>query len=210
MARPWFFVLLGTDYAGKSVLLRTLSAMEPSWQLLSVDEEFLSADQCAVSRLKSELFREALPGMGKRYSIDFIASMLQTAVVYLRDQIMAAGARQPVIVDSYYYKLLAKCRLVGANDAVFGWWRALPQPRGALLLDVDPATAWARSAAGTRTNRLEFYGDYVHRESFVRFQRDLRALMLAEVAHLPLEVLPEADVASTALRVREAVSRAFA
>ena len=209
MPGPSFLVLLGTDYAGKSVLLRALAAAEPSWRLVSADEDFLAPEHGVVSRLKSELFREALPGMRKHYSVDFIASLLQTAVMYLRDQILDCGAREPVVVDSYYYKILAKCRLIGATDAIVDWWRGLPQPREVLFVDVDPATAWARTA-GARTNRLEFYGDYADRDTFIGFQRDLRALMPAEVAHLPVDVLPAADVASTVLRVRQAVARAYA
>jgi len=207
---PSFLVLLGTDYAGKSVLMRALATTEPSWRLVSVDEEFLAPEHGIVSRLKSELLREALPGIRKHHSVDFAASMLQTAVVYLRDQILDCGVREPVIVDSYYYKILAKCRLIGAAEGIMDWWRGFPQPRGVLFVDVDPATAWARSTSVGRTNRLEFYGDDVDREAFIEFQRDLRAAMLAEVAHLPVEVLPQADVASTVRRVREAVACADA
>jgi thymidylate kinase len=205
---PPFVVLSGTDYAGKSVLLRGLADAMPTWRLVSVDQEFLAPEHGVVSRLKSELFGEVLPGVRKHYSVDFVASLLQTAVVYLRDQILDCGARQPVIVDSYYYKILAKCRLIGASDALVGWWRGLPQPREVLFLDVDPATAWARASAGTRMNWLEFYGDHPDRDGFVTFQRDLRTALLAELAHLPVRMLPEADVAGTVGRVREAVARA--
>lgn len=209
MTDPSFLVLLGTDYAGKSAVLRALAAAEPSWRLLSVDDEFLPPEHGVVARLKSELFREALPGMRKHYSPDFVVTLLQAAVVYLRDQIMDCGAHQPVVVDSYYYKIIAKCRLLGATEAAFDWWRGLPRPRRALFLDVDPVTAWARSASGTRTHRLEFYGDYVDRDEFIRFQHDLRTLMLAEVAPVPFDVLPETDLAGTVSWVRSAVSRVF-
>jgi thymidylate kinase len=205
-----FFVLLGPDYAGKSTVMRALAA-DPSVRLLSVDDEFLAPEHEALSRLKSDLLRDTLPAMGKHYSADFVAGLLQTAVVHLRDQVLDCGPHVPVVVDSYYYKILAKCLLVGATAGpVFDWWRRFPQPRRVLFLDVDPGTAWSRSGEGARANRLEFHGEHVGREPFTRFQVDLRAAILAEVAHLPVEFLPGAgDVASTVRRVREVVAREF-
>ncbi|HEU5475253.1 MAG TPA: hypothetical protein VFV67_31810 [Actinophytocola sp.] len=211
MPGPAFLVLLGPDYAGKSTVMRELAAGEPTWRLLSVDDEFLAPEHGVLSRLKSDLMADTLPAMGKHHSPDFVASLLQTAVVHLRDQVMDCGSHQPVVVDSYYYKILAKCRLVGATaHPVFDWWRGFPQPRRVLFLDVGPAAAWRRCGRGARANPLEHHGDRLDRESFTEFQDDLRATMLAEVAHLPVDVLPPADPPATVRRVREAVAREFA
>ncbi|WP_447002182.1 hypothetical protein ACRAKI_20845 [Saccharothrix isguenensis] len=211
MADPGFLVLLGPDYAGKSTVMRALAATRPDWRLLSVDDEFLAPEHGVVSTLKSSLVTDVLPAMGKHHSPDFVAALLNTAVVHLRDQLLDRGPHQPVVVDSYYYKILAKCRLVGAAaDPLFAWWRSFPQPRKVLLLDVDPGTAWERSGRGARANGLEFHGAHVDRDSFTRFQADLRTALLDEVAHLPVEVLPPADPASTAERVLEVVRHGFA
>ena len=208
---PEFLVLLGGDYTGKSTVMRAIAAAEPSWRLLSVDEEFLAPEHRVLSRLKAHLVRDTLPGLGKHHSADFVAALLQTAVVYLRDQLLDCGAHRPVLVDSYYYKILAKCRLVGATaDPVFAWWREFPQPRRVLFLDADPATTWARSGAGAHVNPLEFHGEHATREAFTRFQTDLRAALLDEVAHLPVDVLPgTGGVAAAVARVTEAVAREF-
>lgn len=210
MAEPAFVVLLGPDYAGKSTAMRALAEEEPSWRLLSVDDEFLAPEHGIISRLKSDLVKGALPGMGRYHSADFVTALLQTAVVHLRDQVLDSPPGRPVVVDSYYYKILAKCRLVDATaDLVFDWWRGFPQPRRVLFLDVDPMTTWARSAEGARANRLEFHGERVDRDSFTRFQADLRAAMLDEVASLPVDMLPGTDdVATTVCRVREVVAYA--
>ncbi len=210
MAEPAFLVVSGADYAGKSVVMRALAAEEPAWRLLSVDDEFLSPEHGVVSRLKSDLFSETLPGLGKHHSPDFVACLLQAAVVHLRDQLLDCGSHQPVVVDSYYYKILAKCRLIGANEEVFRWWRGFPQPRRVLFLDVDPAEAWRRSGHGARANRLEFHGGHVARDSFTSFQEELRPLILDEVAHLPVDLVPQGDVGATVAHIREAVAREFA
>jgi thymidylate kinase len=210
MSGPAFLVLLGPDYAGKSTVMRALAAGEPAWRLLSVDDEFLAPEHGVLSRLKSELIAETLPALGKHHSADFVASLLQTAVVHLRDQVLDCGSHQPVVVDSYYYKILAKCRLVGATaNPVFDWWRGFPQPRRVLFLDVGPDVAWRRSGEGARVNGLEHHGERADRESFTWFQTDLRTAMLDEVAHLPVDLLPPLDLPTTVSRVREAIAREF-
>ncbi|QQQ78743.1 hypothetical protein IOD16_10005 [Saccharothrix sp. 6-C] len=201
---------MGTDYAGKSAVMRELARHEPGWRLVSVDDQFLAPEHDAMRGLKSVLFNETLPGLGKHHSADVVASLLQTAVVHLRDQLPTGGSGDPVVVDSYYYKILAKCRLIDADPAVFGWWRGFPQPSRALFLDVDPMTAWERSSRGAAANQLEFHGEHVDRDAFALFQTDLRALLEEESGHLPVEHLPESDLDATVTRVREAVRREFA
>jgi thymidylate kinase len=198
-----FSVLLGPDYAGKSSVMTELRATVPDWQLVSVDGAFLGAERAVLSRLKHALVDDTLPGLGTAFSTDFAVSLLQTAVVYLRDRITAVAGTAPVLVDSYYYKILAKCRLVCADHhPVFAWWRSFPQPRQVLYLDVAPGVAWSR--CGARANRLEHYGARPDRESFETFQTDLRKLMLDEVRDLPVVHLPERDeVAESARDVRK-------
>jgi thymidylate kinase len=194
MAGPPFYVLLGPDYAGKSATMAELARVPGRWRLVSVDEPFLGPDHALVSRLRRLLVDDALPALGKAFSVDFAMSLLQTAVVHLRDQVLAATEDgRPAVVDSYYYKILAKCRLAGGDNPVFAWWRSFPQPRRVLYLDVTPHTAWRRSRAGTKANRLEHYGDCPNRTAFTAFQADLRTAMLDEVSHLPVTMVGGRD-----------------
>jgi hypothetical protein len=185
-----------------------LRATVPDWCLVSVDSPFVAAEHAVLSQLKRALVADTLPGFGSVHSTDFVLSLLQTAVVYLRDRILAADRDTPVLVDSYYYKILAKCRLVGADDhPMFAWWRGFPQPRQVLYLAVTPDVAWDRCAAGARVNRLEHYGTRPDRDAFEFFQVDLHKLMLDEVRDLPVTYLPEqTDIADTARHVREVLA----
>lgn len=189
---PPFFVLLGPDYSGKSSALAGLAAALPGWRFLSVDDAFLDPAHALITRLRRQLVKDVLPSLGSAYSPAFAASLMQTAVVFLRDQILAGDGRTPVVVDSYYYKILAKCRLAGdGENPMFAWWRSFPQPRRVLYLEVAPRTAWRRSGAGERANRLEHYGERPGWASFEAFQTDLHKVLLDEVRHLPVTVIRE-------------------
>jgi thymidylate kinase len=209
---PRFVVLLGPDYAGKSTLMRELAAAEPFWRLLSVDGGFIAPEHAVLSALKKALFNQTLPGLGTHHSADFVTALLQTAVVYLRDRIFDGAPGQPVVVDSYYYKILAKCSLIGASaKPMFDWWREFPQPRRVLFLDVDPVTAWARSGNGALANRMEFHGPRADRDSFIEFQTDLRSALLDEVVRLPVELVSgTGDAGATLARVHEVIADEFA
>ncbi|MFI9272610.1 hypothetical protein ACIGXM_18050 [Kitasatospora sp. NPDC052896] len=149
-----------------------------------------------------------LPALGRDYSAEFLAGLLQTAVLHLRDLVLRAGPGDPVLVDSYYYKILAKCRLSGVPDnPMFDWWRSFPQLRRVLFLEVAPETAWQRSGRGAAVNPLEHYGQQVDQPSFETYQADLRELLWEEIQQLPVTVIePGGDVARTARRVREAMT----
>ncbi|GGQ71679.1 hypothetical protein [Couchioplanes azureus] len=201
-----FWVLLGADYAGKSSVLSAL-ARRTGWRIASYDDDVLGGAYPLVSRLRTEFLTEALSEAGRRYSADFVLSIVQTAVVFLRDQVLAGDPTRPVLVDSYYYKILAKCRLSGlANEQIFAWWRSFPAPRGVVYLDTDAGVAWRRAGNGAAVNRFEHYGDRPSREAFVRFQTDLRRLMLAEVRDVPTRVIgTAADVGDIARQIEEFV-----
>lgn len=200
---PPFCVLLGPDYAGKSTAMSQLAETSSPWRLVSVDDAFLGTDHRLIARLRRDLVTETLPALGTAYSPDFAATLMQTAVVHLRDQVI--GSRGPVLVDSYYYKILAKCRLLGAGESpLFAWWRRLPQPARVLYLDVPPETAWRRSGEGADLNRLEHYGDRPDRAGFAAYQADLRKIMLEEIRHLPVSVVDaRGTVERTVRAIRE-------
>lgn len=190
---PPFFVLLGPDYAGKSSALAELPAALPHWRFVSVDDLFLDPAHELIARLRRQLVKDVLPALGTAYSPDFAASLMQTAVVFLRDRILAGDARKPVVADSYYYKILAKCRLMCGENPMFAWWRSFPQPRRVIYLEASPETAWRRCTAGRRANRLEHYGERADWETFEAFQTDLHKVLLDEIRHLPVTAIPERD-----------------
>lgn len=198
-----FFVLLGTDGAGKSSAMAHIAERWPQWRLLSTDSRFVDAEYGLVRELRRGVVRDVLPGLGRTYSMDFLTSMLQTAVVHLKDRIEAQDPGTPVLVDSYYYKILAKCRIFGArHNPMYTWWRSFPQPAGVVFLDVAPETAWRRSRAGELLNPLEYLGETPEWFSFESYQKSLRKLLLEEVRHVPVTVIDEQP---SAARAAEAV-----
>ncbi|MDN3352439.1 hypothetical protein [Actinomadura sp. DC4] len=205
---PPFCVLLGPDYAGKSTVMTELAGGPSPWRLLSVDDAFLGPAHRLIARLRRDLVTETLPALGTAYSPDFAASLMQTAVVHLRDQVAAYRPLGPVLVDSYYYKILAKCRLLGAGESpLFAWWRSLPQPGRVLYLDLPHETAWRRSGEGAGLNPLEHYGERPEQAAFAAYQADLRKIMLEEIRHLPVSVVDaRGTVGQTVRAIREVLA----
>ncbi|MFD7665020.1 hypothetical protein [Streptomyces sp. NPDC059788] len=204
---PLFDVLLGPDHAGKSSVVHALAEADPSRCLVSADGALLAPEHSLIRRLRRDLFTDVTTALGTAYSLDFMATVMQTAVVHLRDQVLRAPRGRPVLVDSYYYKILAKCRLAGLDDSpLYAWWRSFPQPRSVVYLDVSPRTAWLRSGEGAEANDWEYYGDRAGPEAFESYQSDLHRALLQEIAHLPVNVVHEQDgVAQTVGAVRKAL-----
>ncbi|MGW8555969.1 hypothetical protein [Streptomyces tubercidicus] len=205
---PAFAVLLGADFAGKSSVMADLAATRPGWRLLSTDGEFTKATFPLVARLRRHVVSDVLPELGTSYSPEFLAALLQTAVIHLHDRIAQCEPGTPVVVDSYYYKILAKCRLAGVGEnPMFTWWRSFPRPRRIVYLEVPHRTAWQRSGHGTLLNPLEYAGPRPTELAFESYQRDLRKMMLEETRDIPMTVIEECgDVASTAAAVRRALA----
>jgi thymidylate kinase len=200
------WVLLGPDYSGKSSVISRV-AERTGWAAVSYDEEFLGDGFDLVGRLRDDFLTEALRGLHTRFSVDFVVSLLQAAVVFLRDRALAECVTRPVLVDSYYYKILAKCRLHGlVNEQLFAWWRSFPVPQGVIFLDIDASTAWERTSRGAALNGFEHYGDRPSRAEFERFQRDLRRLMLEETRGVLTRVVgPGVDLDELVNQVNETV-----
>jgi thymidylate kinase len=201
---PNFCVLLGPDHAGKSTAVAELAASGFPCHVVSADDDHLTGEHAFVSRLRHGIIADVGAGLGRAYSADFLVSVAQAVVVHLRDQVRRAGTDRPVLVDSYYYKALAKCRLaVGGEHPLFRWWRAFPSPRRVVYLDVDPETAWQRGAGSGGAHRLECSGS-VGRSQFLTYQRDLAKVMREEIGALPVVVVDEqAGPRRTAAVIRE-------
>jgi thymidylate kinase len=183
-----FWALLGPDFSGKSTVLERLGA-EHGWHGVSYDDRCL--EQAPLIRyLRERWVGEAFAWAGRRYSAETVLAILHPIVLHLRDELARAADRDRVIVDSYYYKLLAKCTLLGVrHEPTFDYWRSFPQPRGVIYLDVPPAVAWARSGNGSRLNPFEYFGARPALPGFARLQTETREYILKEVAGLPLAMI---------------------
>lgn len=183
-----FWTLLGPDFAGKSTALARLRD-EHGWQVVSHDDPFLG-DHPLIARLRGCWIDEALVWTGKRYTAELVLSVLHPVILHQRDELARRTGPGPVIVDSFYYKVLAACSLLGVvHEPTFDYWRSFPQPEGVVYLEVPPRVAWERAGRGARVSAFERYGQTAGRDGFVRMQTDLRTRMLAEVKDLTVTVI---------------------
>ncbi|MEU9478088.1 hypothetical protein [Streptomyces sp. NPDC048191] len=200
-----FWTLLGPDFSGKSTLLSRLHT-EHGWHVVSYDDRYLEGSPL-VRQLRETWVDGAFARTGRPYSPELVLAVLHPIVLHLRDELARAANREKVVVDSYYYKLLAKCALLGVEHReLFDYWRTFPRPTGVVYLDLPSAVGWARSGGGHRLNAFEYLGAEPTEAGFARLQDELRGALLKEVAELPLTVL-DADVppASLLARVREVI-----
>jgi thymidylate kinase len=183
-----FWTLVGPDFAGKSTLLGRLHD-DHGWHVISYDDRYLDGHPL-IRELRRQWVDDAFAWTGRRYSAELVLSVLHPIVLHLRDELARAAGRERVIVDSYYYKLLAKCRLLGVDHPpLFDYWRSFPQPRGVLYLDLPPEEGWLRSRRGAALNAFEHHGALAEHTGFVRLQSELRTAVLAEVEGLPVTVV---------------------
>lgn len=203
-----YWTLLGPDFAGKSTALLRLRN-EQGWQVVSYDDAFVQ-DYPLVAKLRRCWINDALPWAGKRYTAELVIAAMHPVILHQRDELARRSGPEPVIIDSFFYKALSACALLGmTHEPTFDYWRSFPQPRGVVYLDVPPEVAWQRSGQGRTASAFEYYGETVSWAGFVRMQTDLRARMLAEVKGLPLTVVdgtasPDAVLAKIVAAVGEA------
>jgi thymidylate kinase len=182
------YVLLGPDYAGKTSAMTGL-AQRLEGHFVSHDDAFLGENASLICCLKREFLRRLDGRVGGHHSQALMLSLLQPIVMYLREQIMTAQSASCIVVDGYYYKILAKCLLLGlVDEEIFASWRRFPRPMLVIYLDADPETTWQR-AEGRLLNPFEYYGSLPSREGFQHFQRDLATALLREVDNVPVRVV---------------------
>ena len=187
-----FWTLLGPDFAGKSSVLARLQD-EHGAQVVSHDDRFVE-DYPLVATLRNCWVDDALVWTGKRYTAELVLSVMHPVILHQRDELARQSGPGPVIIDSYYYKVLSACSLLGVwHEPTFDYWRSFPQPEGVVYLDVPAEVTWERTGRGAEASAFEYYGDAVSREGFVRLQADMRARMLAEVRDLPLTIIDGTD-----------------
>lgn len=211
IARPDFCVVSGPDHAGKSSALRQLVADGMTLPIVSVDRAHLGPGHLLLERLHGAIVADVGAALGLAFSSDFLTALSQTLVVHMRDRIQRLSG-QSALVDSYYYKTLAKCRMAGSDgNPMFNWWRSFPQPRRIIYLDISPSTAWHRAVRGNSAHPLECYGHDVGRVGFETYQRDLGALIREEISHVPVTVVGEQESAvHTARAIREVLDDEYA
>lgn len=182
---PVFWTLVGPDGSGKSTVLDLLHRKH-GWRVISYDDEYLGGYPL-IRTLRERWIPDAFLRCGERYTSELVLAALHPIVLHLRDEVARSTGDEPVIVDSYYYKLLAKCSLLGVrHQPTFDIWRSFPQPTGVFWLDVPPTLAWQRSGYGRHVNPFEHYGAAPDQFGFVRLQSDLRAAVLAELPGIPV------------------------
>ncbi|MEU3983402.1 hypothetical protein AB0F77_25510 [Streptomyces sp. NPDC026672] len=183
-----FWTLLGPDFSGKSTVLSRLHTAH-DWHVVSYDDRYLESAPL-IRRLREMWVDDAFVWSGRRYSPELVLAVLHPIVLHLRDELARAAGRERVVVDSYYYKLLSKCALLGVEDSgVFAAWRSFPQPEGVVYLDVSSEVAWERSGRGQRINPFEHFGERPTEAGFTRLQDELRGALLKETSELPLTVV---------------------
>lgn len=185
-----FWTLLGPDHAGKSTVLERLST-EHGWHVVSYDDRYLAAFPL-IRTLRRHWIGQGFTQAGRRYTEELVLAALHPIVLHLRDEALRAADGERVVVDSYYYKLLAKCRLLGvSHPPIFEYWRSFPQPDAVVYLDVPPEVAWERSGRAA-VNAFEYHagpdGAPV-RARFTSLQARLRTAMLDEVGDIPTTII---------------------
>ncbi|MFJ9693248.1 hypothetical protein [Kitasatospora sp. NPDC101183] len=175
-----------------------------------MDDARLAPEHALIGRLRRNVVKDVAPHRSS-FSPEFLTTLVQTAVVHLRDELLRADAGAPVVVDSYYYKLLAKCRLAGAGRSpLLDWWRTFPRPSRVVYLDAPPEATWRRCREGADLNVLEHYGPRPDWDGFRRYQGDLAKVMRDEVHGLPVTVVEGAvGPEAAAEAVREVLVREF-
>lgn len=172
-----FLVLLGIDGSGKTTLLSSLkdeSLVTASWRDLRNHELPSVMAPDAPTRIKNRL--SDIP------RAVFIGGHIVAQYEYLVRPETSAGRH--VILDSYWYKVLAKEHLLGRLHPVLGELRELlPVPDAVILLDVSPQTAYARKCRASTP--YERFGDLDAEGGFVRFQTSLFARWETELSGHP-------------------------
>lgn len=202
-------MLIGPDHVGKTSALRALR-QEPRWHIVSPDGDLLQDGYVVVSQVKRYILSHILQRGQACYSSAFVLSCIHLLIMYLHDQVSAAMRRPAsvVLVDSYYYKLLAKCMLKDLVDhELFALWRALPRPDRVILLHAEPEVLWQRSGRGEHLNPFEHYGTRPDRDAFLRFQEDVIQQMLREVEPCEVDLIhARGTVTETRDQIRDALT----
>jgi thymidylate kinase len=175
-----FICLLGIDGSGKTTVLEALAATDPDLQIFHWKQFRPAAQPPTVpAETKGEELARAL-GSYSRASL----LLYMVALEYDFGIRPALQAGQRVVVDSYWYKLAAKERLLGHSAALlYPALTALPAPQHIIFIDTPPEVAVARKPTAPR------YEGHQSTEAYLRFQTRLRSEILEFIAGVPQVII---------------------
>jgi thymidylate kinase len=186
----------------------TALSRRDGWDCVSVDPDMLAPRHAVIGRLRRLFLEDVLTAAPGTFTPELHLSLMQCAVVHMRDRV-ASSSSSRIIVDSYYYKILAKCLLAGLDEhPVLEWWRTFPQPQRAVFLEVAPASAWERADRGASLNPSEhgLKAGEIQFTAFQAYQEALTAAMRRELVGVPTVVIEQRrDLAETVDAVLEAL-----
>ena len=191
--RPAFVVLLGIDGSGKSSLIQRLELpklVATDWRELRNYElpQMLVPD--APTHIKA-----MLPSLSRAM---FIGGHLVAQYEYLVRPRLAAG--YSVALDSYYFKLLEKERMLGfAHTSLEFLCQELPHPDICIFIDVPPEVSYRRR--NKSISPYEYYNDGSE-DDYVQFQSDLRERLLETVCAQSEHVIVDGDCSEDELLER--------
>jgi thymidylate kinase len=195
-AKGRFIVVAGIDGCGKSTLLSRVhihGLVSCSWCDLR-DFETLRplAPRCPTG------VKQGLPSLSRAM---FVGGHLVGQYEYLVRPRLAEGWN--VVLDSYYYKAIAKEELYGVcHRSLRELCWELPEPDCVIFVDVDPATSYARKKG--RLSPYEYFS-VPSAHDYIDFQSRLRDKILERIAGVPTvyRVDGEEEPGQLLLRVEE-------
>lgn len=193
--RGKFVVMIGMDGSGKSTVLQSLierGLKVADWKDLREYEEIsYSAPE------EPHTIRNRLKPLSRSL---FVASHIVAEYEYLIEPIINKGIS--IVLDSYYYRSLAKEAIYGKNDPIFHTiCTSLPQPDYIIDLKVDPEIAFERKVkarAGT-LGVSEFYHEPTLSD-FINFQKRVRDLISIYTNRIPIMEIDSSQKREEVLR----------
>lgn len=168
MGEPLFVVVLGIDGAGKTAALRFLETYNLSvftWRMVFELPEFYLHYKLPRTLSNRDLRSLLKPRTRAFGFLQFFSAEYEHLVA------PALESGKTAVVDSYYYKQLAREELIGkSHPVVIRALQLLPPPDVVFYLHVDPRTAFRRKE---RISKNEVGGNALTEEAFCRFQTEV-------------------------------------
>lgn len=172
-----FFCILGGDGSGKTTLLNALALRCP--EIVTVSWKRLSAVTVLPDLLPGLSPPETLRRLGPRSRAAMFCYLASLEFEMIIEPALKAG--KTVVVDSYWYKFVAKMRVLNmAAPFLYPVVQSLPHPDRIIFLDTPVELALERKSD---MNFFDCNGDIAN---FLTFQRALSETMLGFVESLPL------------------------
>ncbi len=181
------FVLLGSDFSGKTTLLNKIK-LSGNPIVCGGPEEILASDSTGTLMHLMGLFNKHVQNADSSFSQDFILTSFQMYLVGMKNWIEQQPRGSCVLIDSYFYKVLAKCRIKNwKEDHIFEYWRSFEKPETVFWLNTPVTILWQRVSQQKSINKLESFSyNTKNEQAFQSFQELLRQKIKEEVTGIPL------------------------